>query len=141
MILCDAGPLLSLVDRTQPQHNAYVRVVSQVEEPLVTTWACMAEAMHFALKRGQWPMQKQLLNFLEDEELLVINEIRRADYARLIELLEKYQDRPMDLADATLVLTAERIGETRILTLDSDFSIYRINGRTSFDIIQVERLG
>ena len=98
----------------------------------------MAEAMHFALKKGQWPMQKQLLSFLEGEELLVIHEIQKTDYARLIELMEKYQDRPMDLADATLVLAAESIGETRILTLDSDFSVYRINGRMPFDIIQVE---
>ena len=60
-----------------------------------------------------------------------------ADYDRLLSLMERYSDRPMDLADATLVLAAERTGYSQILTLDSDFLFYRINDRSSFDIIQV----
>lgn len=51
--------------------------------------------------------------------------------------MEKYRDRPMDLADATLVLTAERTGYRQILTLDSDFLFYRIDDRDVFTIIQV----
>ena len=51
--------------------------------------------------------------------------------------MEQYQDRPMDLADATLVLTAEKTGLDQILTLDQDFYFYRINGKSSFEIIQV----
>ena len=137
MILCDSGPLLSLIDSAQLQHNAYIRAVSQLEESLVTTWACMAEVMHLALRKGGWPMQRQLLSLLEDSKLLIIGEIEPTDYARLIELMAKYQDRPMDLADATLVVTAEKIGETRIMTLDSDFWIYRIYDRVAFDVIQV----
>jgi predicted nucleic acid-binding protein len=50
--------------------------------------------------------------------------------------MEKYQDRPMDLADATLVLTAEKIEENRSLTLNSDFLFYRIKDNNSFHIIQ-----
>ena len=46
-----------------------------------------------------------------------------------------YQDKPMDLADASLVLTAEKTQEKRILTIDSDFYTYRINGKDSFNII------
>jgi predicted nucleic acid-binding protein len=52
--------------------------------------------------------------------------------------MEKYRDRPMDLADATLVLTAEKIGYRQILTLDSDFLFYRIGDQESFDVIQVQ---
>jgi uncharacterized protein len=51
--------------------------------------------------------------------------------------MEEYQDRPMDLADATLVLAAERTGDNRILTLDSDFLFYRIGDRDSFNIIRI----
>jgi predicted nucleic acid-binding protein len=50
--------------------------------------------------------------------------------------MEKYQDRPMDPANATLVVTAEKIEENRILTLDSDFLFYRIKDKNSFHIIQ-----
>jgi predicted nucleic acid-binding protein len=43
----------------------------------------------------------------------------------------------MDLADATLVLVAEKTGYRQILTIDSDFLFYRITNKESFDIIQV----
>lgn len=136
MILCDTGPLLCLVDRTQPQHGAYVATVAQLEKPLVTTWACFVETMYLAGSRGGWPMQKQLSKLLVNQ-LLTIDSIQESDYTRLFGLMEKYQDRPMDFADATLVLAAEKIGETKILTLDSDFLFYRINERESFDIVSV----
>lgn len=47
----------------------------------------------------------------------------------------KYADRPMDFADATLVRLAEREGLTTILTVDSDFEIYRIGGRKAFRVL------
>jgi predicted nucleic acid-binding protein len=68
--------------------------------------------------------------------LLAIYDIQSEDYSRLFQIMEKYQDRQMDLADATLVLTAEKIEENRILTLDSDFLFYRIKDKNSFHIIQ-----
>ena len=43
MILCDAGVLLCLVDRTQPQHKAYKSSVLRLAKPLVTTWSCLTE--------------------------------------------------------------------------------------------------
>ena len=134
MILCDTGVLFCLVDQSQPQHQAYIHLVGQLEKPLITTWICIAEAMYLAQNRGGWPMQKQLAKFLLTN-LLVIYEIQSEDYSRLFQLMEKYQDRPMDLADATLVVTAEKIEENRILTLDSDFLFYRIKDKNSFHII------
>ena len=137
MILCDAGVLLCLVDRTQPQHNEYRSLIIGSAKPLTTTWSCLTEAMYLALHRGGWVMQKHLGQLLLDK-LLIIYEIEEADYSRLLELMERYQDRPMDLADATLVLTAEKTRYRQILTLDSDFLFYRINDRDTFDIIQVQ---
>lgn len=80
-------------------------------------------------------MQRQLAQLLHNN-FLVIYDIRQEDYNRLFALMEQYQDRPMDLADATLVLTAERTAENRILTLDSDFLFYRIADQQSFEVIQ-----
>lgn len=137
MILCDAGVLLCLVDRTQPQHNAYRNAIVRLASPLVTTWSCLTEAMYLALHRGGWRMQKQLGQLLLDK-LLTIHEIQESDYSRLLKLMEQYQDRPMDLADATLVLAAERTGYRQILTLDSDFLFYRIGDQDTFEIIQVQ---
>jgi uncharacterized protein len=137
MILCDAGVLLCLVDRTQPKHRAYRTVIPKLASPLVTTWSCMTEAMYLALHRGGWQMQKQLGQLLLDK-LLIAYEIEESDYRRLLILMEQYRDRPMDLADATLVLAAEKTGYRQILTLDSDFLFYRIGDRDSFDVIQVQ---
>ena len=50
-------------------------------------------------------------------------------------LMERYQDTPMDLADASLVAAAERLGLSRIFTLDSDFYVYRIDDREAFEIV------
>ncbi|MCE2674008.1 MAG: PIN domain-containing protein [Microcystis flos-aquae DF17] len=136
MILCDAGVLLCLVDRTQPQHNAYKNTVMRLAKPLVTTWSCLTEAMYLALHRGGWQMQKQLGQLLLDK-LLVVYNIQESDFSRLLALMEQYRDRPMDLADATLVLVAEKTGYRQILTLDADFLFYRIQNQGSFDIIQV----
>jgi uncharacterized protein len=67
--------------------------------------------------------------------LLTIHTIQETDYSRLLTLMEQYRDRPMDLADATLVLVAEKTGYRQILTLDSDFLFYRIHNQESFEII------
>ena len=136
MILCDAGVLLCLVDSSQLKHLAYRRTIQRLRKPLVTTWSCLTEAMYLALHRGGWMMQKQLSQLLLDK-LLTIYEIQESDYMSLFALMEQYSDRPMDLADATLVLVAEKTGYRQILTLDSDFLFYRIGNQDTFDIIQV----
>jgi uncharacterized protein len=90
VILCDTGVLLCLVDKSQPQHSVYIKAVAGLEKPLVTTWACLAEAMYLAFKQGGWPMQKQISRFLLGN-LLIIHEIESADYDRLFELRKQYQ--------------------------------------------------
>ena len=135
MILCDTGVLFSLVDRTQPKHQTYRKLVVELNDDLITTWACFTEVMYLSLEKGGWPMQQQVSRYILDR-LLILYEIEFDDLARLFELMEKYRDRPMDLADATLVLVAEKTGVRQILTLDSDFLFYRINDRDSFDVIK-----
>ena len=51
------------------------------------------------------------------------------------ELMAKYKDAPMDIADASLVAAAEVSGKQRIFTVDSDFVVYRLLGKQSFDIV------
>ena len=137
MTLCDAGPLYALVDKKQPKHAIIRKVLAQIQEPLITTWPCLTEAMYLALNRGGWAMQQQLGKLLL-EGMLVISEIQPKDYLRLFQLIEKYQDRPMDLADATLVLAAEELKLRQILTLDSDFFFYLIHDSHPFNVIQLD---
>jgi predicted nucleic acid-binding protein len=51
------------------------------------------------------------------------------------ELMDKYRDRPMDLADASLVAAAEFLGCGDIFTLDGDFRIYRLKQGSAFNVI------
>ncbi len=81
-------------------------------------------------------MQKQLGQLLLNQ-LLLVYRIQEEDYVRLFELMEQYQDRPMDLADASLVLAAETTGARKIFTLDSDFLFYRIKNQDTFEIVSV----
>ncbi|WP_413173902.1 type II toxin-antitoxin system VapC family toxin [Anabaena azotica] len=136
MILCDAGPLFALVDKKQSQHASIREAVTKVSIPLTTTWPCFTEAMYLALHRGGWAMQNQL-GKLVTNDMLTFYEIQPTDYERLFELIKKYQDRPMDLADGTLVIAAERLGINRILTLDADFFFYLINDSESFNVINL----
>jgi hypothetical protein len=56
---------------------------------------------------------------------LVIEEVNKNDIDRIIELSEKYSDIPMDLADASLVVLSEKLKIKEIITIDSDYYIYR----------------
>jgi len=53
----------------------------------------------------------------------------------IIELSTKYSDIPMDFADATLVLAAEQTGIRKIISVDSDFEIYRLLGKERIENI------
>ena len=70
-----------------------------------------------------------------EKNALQLAELSLAAIDRARSLMEKYQDVPMDLADATLVATAEARSLRRIFTLDSDFRIYKLRGRLSFELL------
>lgn len=63
---------------------------------------------------------------------LDIEDLVSADLPAMLVLLRKYADLPMDLADASLVVLAERTGRDTIISLDSDFEIYRLHGKRPF---------
>lgn len=136
MILCDAAPLFCSVDKSQPRHLAVKTFIQNNPSPFITTWACFTEAMYLSLQRGGWLMQNQLGKLLLNN-LIRLHSIEASDYPRLLKLMEKYRDRPMDLADATLVVAAESLKIRKILTFDSDFFFYLINDKQSFDVINI----
>lgn len=136
MILCDTAPLFCLVDKSQPRHLAVKNFIKNNPSTLITTWSCVTEAMYLSLQRGGWIMQNKLSQLLL-QKLLVLHSIEIDDYPRLFQLMDKYKDRPMDLADGTLVVTAEKLNLSTILTFDSDFFFYLINDKHSFNVINL----
>lgn len=77
------------------------------------------------------------LIFLEwiNNGALEIHNIEISDFERIKQLTKKYSDLPMDFADSCLVFLAEKLNINTIVTIDRDFSIYRINGKNTFEII------
>lgn len=136
MILCDTAPLFCLVDKSQPRHLAVKTFIQNNQTSLITTCACFTEAMYLSLQRGGWLMQKQLSKLVLDQ-YLILHSLEISDYPRLFALMEKYQDRPMDFADATLVVTSEKLKIKNILTFDSDFFFYLINDKDAFNVINL----
>jgi uncharacterized protein len=105
-----------------------------ISGPLVTTWPCFTEAMYFLGDLKGWSGQETLWQFIERGALRV-QLSTDSETKRMRVLMEKYSDTPMDLGDASLVAIAESRGLHRILTLDGDFRIYRINGTTAFEVV------
>ena len=132
-VLVDAGPLVALIDRADPSHEACVAALKTLRDPLVTVWPAFTEAMY--LLGRSWPGQKALWSRLETEALAMAP-LDAGDSARMRELMEKYRDLPMDLADAALVRVAERDSLSRIFTLDrTHFSLYRAGRRRRFSLV------
>ena len=132
MTLCDSGPLYSLIDPRQQNHGRCRAVVESLL-PLVTTWPCLTEAMYFLGRSGGWRLQQLLWGYRNDG-LLRVHAISPPEETRVQQLMQKYQDTPMSLADASLVALAEAIGLYRVFTLDSDFRIYRTASGAAFEI-------
>jgi predicted nucleic acid-binding protein len=134
MILTDAGPLVALVDRGEPDHDTCVACLPTLTGPMVTTWPAFTEAMYLLGEAGGWRAQETLWSILQQGDLEIAFQ-SSDDYERMRVLMQKYRDLPMDLADASLVRLAEERRVRDIFTLDErDFRIYRIHGRQSFQL-------
>jgi hypothetical protein len=137
-VLVDTGPLVALFDRDDAHHARCVEALKRIRRPLVTVWPVLTEATY--LLSFSFQAQNDLWEFVERGGL-AIADLRAADVPRIRGLMEKYQDRPMDLADAALVRTAERERLRTIFTLDhGDFRIYRPAHGKPFTLIP-ETLG
>jgi predicted nucleic acid-binding protein len=132
-VLVDAGPLVALIDAADPQHQRCVDALRELRDPLITVWPAFTKAMY--LLRDSWRAQRALWSRVEDDAL-AIAPLDSGDAPRMRELMEKYRDLPMDLADAALVRVAERDALTQVFTLDhSHFSIYRPGRRRGFAVV------
>ena len=134
MTLTDAGPLIAIIDADEPDHAACLEALDQIELPLVTTWPPFTEAMYLLARAGGIKAQRALWRLVQTDRL-VIADLSQSTLDRSARLMDQYADRPMDLADATLVAYAEEQGHRTIFTLDADFHVYRLRGRQRFETI------
>jgi len=90
--------------------------------------------MYFLSELRGWSAQAILWEFI-NRKALYIHTANDAECQRMKVLMEKYQDIPMDLADASLVAVAESQKIKRIFTLDSDFYVYRLYDKDAFEVL------
>ena len=133
-MLCDAGPLVAIIDRSDKNHQRCVAALSTLRSPLLTTWPCFTEAMYLLGRYGGQRAQEELWSYLEDG-VVTFHVSVESEQRRMRALMQKYRDTPMDLADASLVAAAEFLNEFRIFTTDADFLVYRISGATPFEVL------
>lgn len=125
-VLIDSGPLIALFDRGDNFHQKVLTFLETFEGELLTTWAVMTEVTHMF----DFNLNVQL-DFLKWVELggMTIYDIQQRDLAEIIAMMTKYTNVPMDLADSSLMFVAHKEGIDKIITIDSDFDIYRIGKR------------
>jgi uncharacterized protein len=127
LILVDAGPLVAIVDADDQHHKKCVLELKNLKEPLATVWPPLTEALYLLedLPRAQEALWEMLARGAV--QLLPLD---LSDTPRIRELMRKYANRPMDLADAALLRVAEREGLRKIFTVNrKDFSVYRLHDR------------
>jgi predicted nucleic acid-binding protein len=101
--------------------------------PLATTAAVLAEVFHLL---GEDRRELNAAWGLLRSGAVTVLPIDDADLPDLESLMERYRDRPMDFADATLVLLARRESLSTVFTIDhADFNTYRIEGKRRFRIV------
>ncbi|THF55595.1 type II toxin-antitoxin system VapC family toxin [Pseudothauera rhizosphaerae] len=122
-MIVDAGPLIALFNPADRDHARCVDFLRGCESALMTTWPVLTEAMH--LLRFSVDAQLRLLNWAERGGLGIVD-LEQGSVASAAGLIDKYRDRPMDLADASVVLLALQTGCRDVLSIDSDFDIYRL---------------
>jgi predicted nucleic acid-binding protein len=122
-----------LVDADDQFHKKCVVTLKALREPLVTVWPAVTEAMYLL---GDLPKAQEALWEMLARGALQFLPLDLTDVPRMRDLMSKYADRPMDLADAALVRVAEREGIRQIFTVDrKDFGVYRLHGRVRPNII------
>lgn len=133
MVIADTGFWLALANRNDRHHPAAKEALDALNEGLITTWPVLTETCHLFARRLSVDAELALIRSITRGAAQVFS-LDAADLPRVEELIKKYSDLPMDLADASLVILAERIGHGRILSTDQrDFRTYRWKNRAPFE--------
>ena len=131
-VLLDTGVVVALLDRSERYHAECIDVVLNLERPLVTCEAVIAESCYL-LRRLSGAAEAVLENVARGVFLIPFQLARAATPVRNI--MRKYSDQPADLADACLIQLADQLNTGEILTLDRDFVQYRWRKSRSFQLL------
>jgi uncharacterized protein len=114
-LIVDTGPLVAMLDATDPDHARCADLLDRSTEPRLVP-VCVLVEVEYLLR--PWP--EALAALLRDIEggALELVELSARWLLRAGELIERYRDLPLGLVDATVIAAAEMLRETKVATLD-----------------------
>jgi len=127
-IILDTGPWVALIDRSESRHKECVNWFKQFRGEIYSSEAVLTEVLY--LLNFSFHAQSAALDFvLDGAVILVPSSVKSLSAGK--KLMEKYQDLPMDFADATLVGIAQDLGIYDAVTFDKrHFGLYRVGKKT-----------
>jgi len=131
-VALDTGPLVAFLDRQDQYHNWARDQFKQIKPPLLSCEPVISEACF--LIRSLPRAVDQIEHYLH-EGVISLDFSLRQNVERPFALMRKYSQMPMALADACLVCMAEQIRGCRVLTVDTDFRIYRLPSRRLIPVL------
>lgn len=135
-VILDAGILAAILRRRDQYHSWADAKVNEIVAPMLTCEAVLSEA-HFLLR--DVPLARRVISEMSEKGIFIVAFSYEEQKAFIGKLLEKYADVPMSFADACLVRMCELYPHSSVFTLDSDFKIYRRNGRQPIPLIFPEK--
>ena len=131
-VILDTGPLVAFINGRDKFHKWATLQWGQIEPPLLTCEAVLSETCFLlgGLEGGQIAVLELLQRRILHTPFRMIEHLVQINW-----LLQKYSNVPMSLADACLVRMTEVYAKSRVLTIDTDFAIYRKNRRQVIPIL------
>lgn len=130
-VLLDTGPLVAYLRDRDAYHDWAVETFQDLAAPAITCEPVLTETCFLCARDGLPP--HRVIEYVSRNRIVIGLQLE-PELPALRALLERYANVPMSLADACLVRLAEMTG-LPICTLDSDFAIYRANGRRALQLI------
>jgi predicted nucleic acid-binding protein len=131
-VLLDTGVIVSLLDRSEKYHHACAAAIRELDAPLITCEAVLAESCY--LLRNLPGAPETVIENVAAGIFQVPFQLSR-ETLTVRQVLRKYRDRRIDLADACLIWLADEFATADILTLDKDFEVYRWSRRKPFRLL------
>lgn len=122
--LIDAGPVIALFDRDDQYHREVYEFMRKFEGRLISTWPVLTEISYMLDFNKQ--VQLDFLNWVSEGGIEVLS-LEQWQLLKIREIMDKYSDLPADFADASLLVAAEIRSLDSIISLDSDFSVYKLS--------------
>ena len=128
LVLVDSGPLLALFNRTDRWHTRVTEwLQTNPRIKLITTWCVLTEVCAMLSRRVHNEAALDVLRWALRGGITVDGAPQDA-LVSMLAISERFADLPFDLADASIAEAAERLRLRRILSIDSDFDVYRDHG-------------